>query len=145
MLLTIVLCPAIATPCRATALSRSEEPGMRRKPGRAAVIVVPPLRRPGALLGRAVAGRWRTVCTAFVAFCSTDVIDNSTVPSHRHTLSRHRALAFRRAGYEAKARPRSRHCRSSFAATGRAFGPRGCRPVANRLYGFCGFLLHRCY
>jgi hypothetical protein len=67
---------------------------------------------------------------------TTDVIDKSVVRRRRLSLWCARVTAWRRAGYEAKARPRSRHCRSSFAAPGCAFGPRGCQPVTNRSYAF---------
>jgi hypothetical protein len=48
-------------------------------------------------------------------------------------LSRARVTARRRAGREAKALPRSLHCRPSFAAPVRArLGPRGFQPETKR-------------
>ena len=67
---------------------------------------------------------------------TTDVIDKSFVRRRRLSLWCARVTAWRRAGHEVKGRPRSRQCRSSFAAPGRAFGPRGCQPVTNRSYAF---------
>ena len=63
---------------------------------------------------------------------TTDVIDKSFVRRRRLSLWCARVTAWRRAGHEVKGRPRSPQCRSSFAALGRAFGPRGCQPMTNR-------------
>jgi hypothetical protein len=65
---------------------------------------------------------------------TTDVIDKGFLRRRPLSLWCARMTAWQRVGQEARARPRSPYCRSSFAAPGRVFGPRGCQPVANRLY-----------
>jgi hypothetical protein len=64
---------------------------------------------------------------------TTDVIDKCFLAGSGIFLSRARVTARRRAGREAKALPRSLHCRPSFAAPVRArLGPRGFQPVTKR-------------
>src|SRR5512132_2132650 len=75
-------------------------------------------------------------CTKINHPWTTDVIDKSFVRRRRLRSWCARVTAWPRAGHEVKAQPRSHHCRSSFAAPGRAFGPRGCQPVTNRSYAF---------
>jgi hypothetical protein len=64
---------------------------------------------------------------------TTDVIDQCFLAGSELFLSCARVTAWRRAGREAKALPRSLHRRTSFAAPVRArFGPRGFQPATNR-------------
>ena len=61
------------------------------------------------------------------------VIDKCFLAGSGIFLFRARVIARRRAGREAKALPRSLHCRPSFAAPVRArLGPRGFQPVTKR-------------
>ena len=64
---------------------------------------------------------------------STDVIDKSFLKGSAIFSSRARITAWRRAGSEVKALPRSLYRRASFAASVRAFfGPRGFQPATKR-------------
>ena len=64
---------------------------------------------------------------------TTDVIDKSFLKGSAIFSSRARITAWRRAGSEVKALPRSLYRRSSFAASVRAFfGPRGFQPATKR-------------
>jgi transposase InsO family protein len=64
---------------------------------------------------------------------TTDVIDKCFPAGSGLFSSRARVIARRRAGREAKALPRSLHCRPSFAAPVRArLGPRGFQPATKR-------------
>jgi Winged helix-turn helix len=63
---------------------------------------------------------------------TTDVIDKSFLCGFGVFSSGARVTAWRRAGLEVKALPRSPYRRSSFAAPVRAFGPRGFQPVTKR-------------
>ena len=64
---------------------------------------------------------------------TTDVIDKSFLKGSAIFSSRARITAWRRAGSEVKALPRSLYRRASFAASVRAFfGPRGFQPATKR-------------
>ena len=64
---------------------------------------------------------------------TTDVIDKCFLAGSGLFSSRAQVTARRRAGREAKALPRSLHCRPSFAAPVRArLGPRGFQPATKR-------------
>ena len=64
---------------------------------------------------------------------ATDVIDKSFLKGSAIFSSRARITAWRRAGSEVKALPRSLYRRASFAASVRAFfGPRGFQPATKR-------------
>jgi len=64
---------------------------------------------------------------------TTDVIDKCFLAGSGLFSSRARVIARRRAGREARALPRSLHCRPSFAAPVRAcLGPRGFQPATKR-------------
>jgi hypothetical protein len=64
---------------------------------------------------------------------TTDVIDKCFFAGSGLFFSRAQVTARRRAGREAKALPRSLHCRPSFAAPVRArLGPRGFQPATKR-------------
>ena len=64
---------------------------------------------------------------------TTDVIDKCFLAGFGLMFSCARVTAWRRAGREARALPRSLHCRPSFAAPVRArFGPRGFQPATKR-------------
>jgi Integrase core domain len=66
---------------------------------------------------------------------TTDVIDKWFFAGSELFSSRARATAWRRAGREAQALPRSLHCRPSVAAPVRArLGPRGFQPATKRAY-----------
>jgi hypothetical protein len=62
----------------------------------------------------------------------TDVIDKCFLHERGLSSCRARVTAWRRAGPEVKALPRSPYRRSSFAAPVRAFGPRGFQPATKR-------------
>ena len=64
---------------------------------------------------------------------TTDEIDKCFLAGSALVSFCARATAWRRAGREARALPRSLHCRPSFAAPVRArFGPRGFQPATKR-------------
>jgi len=63
---------------------------------------------------------------------STDVIDKSFLRRSAVSFCRAWVTAWRRAGPEAQALPRSPYRRPSFAAPVRAFGPRGFQPATKR-------------
>jgi putative transposase len=63
---------------------------------------------------------------------STDVIDKSLFGGAAVFFCRARATAWRRAGREVEALPRSLYRRSSFAAPVRTFGPVGFQPATKR-------------
>ena len=68
-----------------------------------------------------------------VVLLTTDVIDKSFLKGSAIFSSRARITAWRRAGSEVKALPRSLYRRASFAASVRAFfGPRGFQPATKR-------------
>jgi len=63
---------------------------------------------------------------------TTDVIDKSFLRRPAVSFCRARVTAWRRAGPEVQALPRSPYRRSSVAAPVRAFGPRGFQPATKR-------------
>jgi hypothetical protein len=63
---------------------------------------------------------------------TTDVIDKSFLRQSAVSVCRARVIAWRRAGPEVQALPRSPYRRSSFAAPVRAFGPLGFQPATKR-------------
>jgi hypothetical protein len=63
---------------------------------------------------------------------STDVIDKRFFWRCLLTFCRAQVTAWRRAGHEVRALPRSLYRRSSFAAPVRAFGPLGLQPATKR-------------
>ena len=63
---------------------------------------------------------------------TTDVIDKSFLRQSAVSFCRARVTAWRRAGPEVQALPRSPYRRSSFAAPVRAFGPLGFQPATKR-------------
>ena len=63
---------------------------------------------------------------------TTDVIDKSFLCGSAVSFCRARVTAWRRAGPEVQALPRSPYRRSSVAAPVRAFGPRGFQPATKR-------------
>jgi transposase InsO family protein len=74
---------------------------------------------------------------------TTDVIDKWFFAGSELFSSRARATAWRRAGREAQALPRSLHRRPSVAAPVRAcFGPRGFQPATKRAYAVSACSTH---
>src|SRR6204780_5629835 len=74
---------------------------------------------------------------------TTDVIDKCFFGGSELFSSRARATAWRRAGREAQALPRSLHRRPSVAAPVRAcFGPRGFQPATKRAYAVSACSTH---
>ena len=74
---------------------------------------------------------------------TTDVIDKCFFAGSELFSSRARATAWRRAGREAQALPRSLHRRPSVAAPVRAcFGPRGFQPATKRAYAVSACSTH---
>ena len=74
---------------------------------------------------------------------TTDVIDKCFFAGSELFSSRARATAWRRAGREAQALPRSLHRRPSVAAPVRAcLGPRGFQPVTKRAYAVSACSTH---
>jgi hypothetical protein len=72
-----------------------------------------------------------------------DVIDKCFFAGSELFSSRARATAWRRAGREAQALPRSLHCRPSVAAPVRAcLGPRGFQPATKRAYAVSACSTH---
>ena len=63
---------------------------------------------------------------------TTDVIDKSLLRGSAVSFCRARATAWRRAGPEVQALPRSPYRRSSVAVPVRAFGPLGFQPATKR-------------
>src|SRR4051812_7781481 len=63
---------------------------------------------------------------------TTDVIDKSFLRRSAVSFCRARVTAWRRAGPEVEALPRSPYRRSSVAASVRAFGPLGFQPATKR-------------
>jgi transposase len=75
---------------------------------------------------------------------TTDVIDKCFFAGSELFSSRARATAWRRAGREAQALPRSLHRRPSVAAPVRAcLGPRGFQPATKRAYAVSACSTHR--
>ena len=75
--------------------------------------------------------------TAYIARGSpweTDVIDKRFLGCRLLCCRGARATAWRRAGFEVRALPRSHYCRSSFAALVRTLGPLRFQPATNRSY-----------
>jgi putative transposase len=73
--------------------------------------------------------------TAYIARGSpweTDVIDKRFLGCRLLCCRGARATAWRRAGFEVRALPRSHYCRSSFAALVRTLGPLRFQPATNR-------------
>ena len=74
---------------------------------------------------------------------TTDVIDKCFFAGSELFSSRARATAWRRAGREAQALPRSLHRRPSVAAPVRAcLGPRGFQPATKRAYAVSACSTH---
>jgi hypothetical protein len=74
---------------------------------------------------------------------TTDVIDKWFFAGSELFSSRARVTAWRRAGREAQALPRSLHCRPSVLAPVRArLGPRGFQPATKRAYAVSACSTH---
>jgi hypothetical protein len=70
--------------------------------------------------------------TSFRSPWQTDVIDKRFLGCRLLCCRGARATAWRRAGFEVRALPRSHYCRSSFAALVRTLGPLRFQPATNR-------------